>query len=193
MGLIKNERRKTKILLVDDEPDHLTVLSTLLAGEGYSTSCVNDGREALAWIDQYGHPDVILLDINMPVMDGAEFMATYNGSAAVIVCTGWSAFHLPRKPFHILYKPIRINLLLETIKNAIAAKGGPKWKHFLPCEHTCISLDIRNDELIFTCLIPGCEKCKAVHKDQIDFETVLELTVSIAQDNLEREDEDNLS
>jgi signal transduction histidine kinase len=58
-----------KILVVDDEPLNRTTLEAMLLGEGYDLQFAQDGREACA-LAQTGHPDLILLDVMMPEMDG---------------------------------------------------------------------------------------------------------------------------
>ncbi|MGH7590434.1 MAG: response regulator, partial [Gemmatimonadales bacterium] len=64
----------SKILLVDDE-DHLRrLLKDLLEREGYEVVEARDGAEALEQIDRHG-PDVMLLDLNLPGMDGYSVLA----------------------------------------------------------------------------------------------------------------------
>src|SRR5438132_4421070 len=59
----------SKVLIVDDEPDILLMLRVNLEAAGYSTVLAADGETALRRIDEEP-PDLILLDIMMPVMDG---------------------------------------------------------------------------------------------------------------------------
>jgi len=63
--------KKRKILLVDDEPDILELIQFNLEKEGFDTKLANNGREAIEvakiWI-----PELILLDVMMPEMDGIE-------------------------------------------------------------------------------------------------------------------------
>ncbi len=61
---------KTKILLVDDEPDIVEFLQYNLMQEGFDVITAYDGKEALAKINE--KPDLIILDIMMPVLDGYE-------------------------------------------------------------------------------------------------------------------------
>lgn len=62
-----------KILLVDDEEDILDFLELILEEQGYTIVKANSGREALASAQMH-HPDLILLDIMMPEMDGWEVL-----------------------------------------------------------------------------------------------------------------------
>ena len=62
---------KGKILIVDDIPENLKVLSKTLQQEGYQVRAVTSGRMALRVV-QNTKPDIVLLDIKMPEMDGYE-------------------------------------------------------------------------------------------------------------------------
>ena len=62
-----------KILLVDDEEDILDFLELILEEQGYSVLKATSGREALA-AAQMNRPELILLDIMMPEMDGWEVL-----------------------------------------------------------------------------------------------------------------------
>jgi two-component system alkaline phosphatase synthesis response regulator PhoP len=66
------ESSKIKILIVDDEPDILDFISYNLKKENYKVKTAGNGIEALSVVESY-HPDLILLDIMMPEMDGVEF------------------------------------------------------------------------------------------------------------------------
>jgi signal transduction histidine kinase len=59
------------ILVVDDEPNGFSVIEALLFREGYQLTYASSGRDALAQLDEI-KPDVILLDVMMPDMDGIE-------------------------------------------------------------------------------------------------------------------------
>jgi two-component system alkaline phosphatase synthesis response regulator PhoP len=58
-----------RVLIVDDEPDILLMLRVNLSAEGYDTLLAADGQKALERISE-DDPDVVLLDVMMPVMDG---------------------------------------------------------------------------------------------------------------------------
>lgn len=61
----------TKILLVDDDFDTTQVLEILLSQHGYEAMSVNDSRQTVSTALRY-EPDIILLDLMMPVIDGLE-------------------------------------------------------------------------------------------------------------------------
>jgi len=66
-----SEKQKVKILVVDDEPDIVEILSYNLKKEGYEVESAEDGIQAVKLAKKF-HPDVILLDIMMPNQDGVE-------------------------------------------------------------------------------------------------------------------------
>ncbi|MGB2706079.1 MAG: response regulator [Candidatus Omnitrophota bacterium] len=60
-----------KVLVVDDEPDVLKIVGFRLKSAGYEIKKASDGQEALDLIKK-DRPDLVLLDLRMPVMDGYE-------------------------------------------------------------------------------------------------------------------------
>jgi signal transduction histidine kinase len=68
---VVNEKEHSKILIVDDRPENLLALSALLAELNHTVVEANSGKEALKVLLQ-DKIDLILLDVNMPVMDGFE-------------------------------------------------------------------------------------------------------------------------
>ncbi|HEX4412928.1 MAG TPA: ATP-binding protein [Lacipirellulaceae bacterium] len=82
-----------RILVVDDNVDSAKTLGMLLKYLGADVQVVNDGVEALAAVEKY-RPDVVLLDIGMPGMDGYEVARRIRerkgfGSVTLIALTGW--------------------------------------------------------------------------------------------------------
>jgi len=63
---------KTKILLVDDEPDFLVPIAFWLNSKGYEVAVASSGEKAINMIKKEKKPQVVFLDINMPGMDGLE-------------------------------------------------------------------------------------------------------------------------
>ena len=64
-------KKKQTVLIVDDNPENLGVLGDIVAGNGYIPGFASNGATALATVKNK-HPDLILLDIMMPDMDGFE-------------------------------------------------------------------------------------------------------------------------
>lgn len=84
------------ILVVDDSPDNVTILRTLLEARGYRVVSAPDGRSALARVRE-DHPDLVLLDVMMPGMDGWQVCRAIKGHAdfasiRVVMVTARSEF-----------------------------------------------------------------------------------------------------
>ena len=62
-----------RILLVEDDPDIRISLQSILAEEGFEVVACSNGRDALASLGTMTAPDLIILDLMMPVMDGWQF------------------------------------------------------------------------------------------------------------------------
>lgn len=66
-----NTEVERQILVVDDDAQIRRVLSTSLSAQGYAIRCANDGEQALEIMQQW-HPDMVITDLLMPNMGGAE-------------------------------------------------------------------------------------------------------------------------
>ena len=65
---------KAKILIVDDEPANVALLEDILEEQGYTYfRSTSDSRKALAMYEEI-RPDLVLLDLNMPHLDGFQVM-----------------------------------------------------------------------------------------------------------------------
>jgi two-component system response regulator (stage 0 sporulation protein F) len=106
-----------RILVVDDEQPVLEVLSEYLQSQGYTTNTASSGAEALAVVERE-HPDLVLLDLRMPGIDGLEVLRRLrqaDRSPAVIMVTAnedlalaretlkTGAFDYVAKPFDFQY------------------------------------------------------------------------------------------
>src|SRR5690242_2289106 len=60
------------VLIIDDESSIVEMMSIVLTDEGYRVATATNGEEALEWLSS-NRPDLILLDLLMPIMDGATF------------------------------------------------------------------------------------------------------------------------
>ena len=64
---------KKRVLVVDDDADIRDALGMALTEEGYDAHSVEDGEQALEWLRREAAPNVILLDMMMPRMNGWQF------------------------------------------------------------------------------------------------------------------------
>jgi two-component system, sensor histidine kinase len=116
-----------RVLVVDDNQDATETLQTLLESMGATVAAAGNGREALAQFERF-EPDVVLLDIGMPGMDGYEVARRIRalpvgGSTPLIAVTGWGQQEDVRRCFeagfdHHLVKPLDVNRLWEIIAGA---------------------------------------------------------------------------
>jgi two-component system, OmpR family, KDP operon response regulator KdpE len=78
-----------KILIADDDPQLVRALRITLAAHGYDVVAAPDGAAAIALAAQ-AHPDVVLLDLGMPKLDGVQVIAALRGwtDAPILVVSG---------------------------------------------------------------------------------------------------------
>jgi DNA-binding response OmpR family regulator len=91
LGILKNSGRQNMsktIMVVDDEKRLVSLVESYLVQEGYHVVSANNGKEALP-IATHEKPDLIILDIMMPEMDGYEFMREHrkNQDTPIILLT----------------------------------------------------------------------------------------------------------
>ncbi|HEX7785056.1 MAG TPA: response regulator [Methylomirabilota bacterium] len=110
-----------RVLLVDDDPRLLTVLSDVLRSEGHAITTAANGEEALAVFDPAAH-DVVITDLGMPRMNGwevAERVKARSPSTAVFILTGWgegvSAHESMQFVDRVIAKPVSAEALLEQL------------------------------------------------------------------------------
>ncbi|MBI5365448.1 MAG: response regulator [Planctomycetes bacterium] len=119
------------ILAIDDDADTRTLLAALLEAEGYRALTADGGKAALALLETET-PDLILLDLSMPEMDGFDFCRelSHGGrsrSIPIIVLTALDTFTYSEEFLSSLfdvqlfmYKPFKPNVLLENVRTALA-------------------------------------------------------------------------
>lgn len=74
------EKNKT-VMVVDDNPDIVTIVKTILEGKGYGVQSAYSGQEVFNMLEEQ-KPDLIVLDIMMPQMDGLEVLTRLKGEPA---------------------------------------------------------------------------------------------------------------
>jgi CheY-like chemotaxis protein len=79
-NVVEGTRMDTKktIMVVDDNPDIITIVKTILEGRGYTVYSASSGPELLTLLPNQ-KPDLIILDIMMPEMDGLEVLTRLKG------------------------------------------------------------------------------------------------------------------
>ena len=75
--------RRPRILVVDDEPNNRLLFQVMLAADGYDVVTANAGDEALVMIAQHP-PDLIILDVMMPGLDGYQVAARIKSDPATV-------------------------------------------------------------------------------------------------------------
>jgi two-component system, OmpR family, alkaline phosphatase synthesis response regulator PhoP len=80
MAALEGESMDSKktIMVVDDNPDIITIIKTILEGKGYNVISASSGQELLNLLKNQ-KPDLIILDIMMPEMDGLEVLTKLKG------------------------------------------------------------------------------------------------------------------
>ncbi len=89
----RTEVRAKRILIIDDNLDLRLSLADLLVTEGYKVATAKNGLEGLSYLLHKQLPDLILLDLKMPVLDGYQFLEKQNlnpdfAKVPVIVISG---------------------------------------------------------------------------------------------------------
>jgi len=122
--------KKKQILVVDDLPDNLLLLATILEAEGYEVDTTDCGYKAIAKIEA-NPPDLVLLDVMMPNIDGyevAQWISQNQPSVSIVLVTAYDT--LPQldptkiKIDGFIRKPIDIDEVLLKVETLLASKQG---------------------------------------------------------------------
>jgi DNA-binding NtrC family response regulator len=121
---------KAKILLVDDEAEFVAILARRLGARNYSVSFACSGKHALAQIVRDKHIEVVLLDVEMPELDGIETLKRIKKQyplIEVIMLTGHSTIDsaigaIKLGAYDYLLKPVELMQLVAKIENAAGRK-----------------------------------------------------------------------
>jgi CheY-like chemotaxis protein len=112
--------KQRHILVVEDNPIASRQFAAVLAGQGYDVVAVGDGQEALDFLAANPPPDLILLDMLMPVLDGWQFLGLRpQPQVPVIVASSTSP---PEREgcAGFLRKPIESEELLAEVRRCLA-------------------------------------------------------------------------
>jgi two-component system alkaline phosphatase synthesis response regulator PhoP len=149
------ENSDIKILLVDDEDDTLEFIKYNLEQEGFQTACASDGVEAIALAKTF-KPDLIVLDVMMPNMDGVEVCNELRKHPEFqdTIITFLTARHEDYSQIagfdagadDYIAKPIKPRLLISKIKSLLRRLNNEESKEII--EAGGIRVDI-NQHLVF--------------------------------------------
>ena len=118
----------SKLLIIDDERGIRNTLREILADEGHEVDVAENGRQGLEMIQEKAY-DLIFCDIKMPEMDGMELLSTLKDTdTPIVMITGHGDVEtavqaLKMGAYDFLLKPLDLNRILITTKNAIESKS----------------------------------------------------------------------
>ncbi|QEL17686.1 response regulator [Limnoglobus roseus] len=125
------DSRSLSVLIVDDNPDAADSLATILALKGYPVRTAYNGPDALKMAAE-APPDVVLLDLLMPGMDGwevANHLAATRPRPVMVAITGCdgdvnrSRSRWAHIPFHLV-KPVAADVLVDLLRWATRTRAG---------------------------------------------------------------------
>jgi diguanylate cyclase (GGDEF)-like protein len=123
---VPNKEGKGKVLVVDDAPDTLEIIQKLLRYEGYDVTVASTGEEGVKKVEEE-RPDVVLMDINLPGIDGAEALKQIrmiNPHQGVVMLTAFATvenaiYALKEGAFDFLKKPFENEHLIHTVNQCL--------------------------------------------------------------------------
>ena len=128
----KTELSQRKILLVDDEPQYLSTIQRRLEDSDFMVITAANGEEGFEQVARE-KPDLIVLDVNMPIMNGHEMLRRLRADpnlkdVPVIMCTGCSEMQdiAAAASYNIadyVTKPFNCSELAEKIMNVLEDQG----------------------------------------------------------------------
>jgi CheY-like chemotaxis protein len=117
-----------RILLVEDDSGIRDSVAECLEIEGYEVSAVANGSAALEWLSRERPPDVLIVDLVMPVMSGAELLGRVKGDPrlgavpAVLMTAAMATAETPMPEADaVLPKPFDVDALLEVVRRLCGA------------------------------------------------------------------------
>lgn len=118
------------VLIAEDDLDTRNILSEILIAHGYAVFIAQDGEVAIEMLEAL-KPDVLLTDIDMPVLDGLTLCSKVKSNPGtcdvpVILLSGRLPMYQPEGVFDVVQKPVLIDELLKSLANAIRLSNNNK-------------------------------------------------------------------
>ncbi len=122
---------RATLLIVEDDGSLRRLMRLMLEREGFLVRGASNGEEALAAIAEYGLPDLALVDLMMPVMNGQEFVAELHARnwdlPAIFVSASTEAQEVcAQMGMACVLKPYDFHVLLEAIETMLATPSQPE-------------------------------------------------------------------
>ncbi len=178
---------KEKILIVDDDPGILNMLSAFLSDAGYLVETAESAFEGTQKLSS-DHFSALLVDIFLPDTDGIRFIEEIRrqgNRTPVIMITGSSEVNLARKAIHLgvndyLVKPFRTEILDQVVKNAVMQNSILEEQHELEAQKELYQKELEKLLKI---------KSQQLNESESKYQSLLEQTLAgvfIIQDDLFR-------
>src|ERR687885_3034362 len=155
---MSDDNNKDVIVIVDDKPTNLGVLFDLLTDSGFKVLVAQDGESAIQKVE-YAHPDLILLDVKMPGIDGFETCRRLKANEStqdipVIFITALSQTAVVVKGFQLgavdfIIKPTQKEIILARVTTHLTIQ---KLKHSLQVQNARLQKEIQQRQQVETAL-----------------------------------------
>ena len=127
----KMPTKRGTILVIDDEPDICELFEQVLGTEGYTVLSAHNGLEGVA-CNTEKNPDVIILDLKMPKMDGIETLKAIRKTdpeVTVIILTGYGSAKTIRDAldlnvYEYISKPFENDTIRRVVGEALTSRSG---------------------------------------------------------------------
>ena len=160
-GLDRPSKLSGRVLVVEDNPTNRMVVQTMLESLGMASTCVENGQDAVTMLGSSEHFDLVLMDCQMPVMDGFEATRRIRNreiserrSRLPVIALTADAFAEDREECiaagmdDFLAKPLDIQKLAATLHRWLAPKKAPVDCHDVPTPPNKVSAVFDEDALL---------------------------------------------
>ncbi len=118
---------KASILVVDDEPCVLQIVTRVLEGAGYEVAAASGPKQALELVGSQGSFELVVSDVMMPEMCGPQLASEIrlrSPSSRILLMSGWAPVERLPKGVPFLGKPFSPRDLLDAVERAVQAAAS---------------------------------------------------------------------